>query len=127
MTSITDRERQEIEAANASGDTPVVFIHGLWVLPSSWADWADFAALADDVYDYGGAWEENTDWLYYAYYYASEILTDDGVYGRIAEVEALAPSAVKTYFRGRLMQWQAHTYVAMILNYHAFQYKYFNP
>src|SRR4030095_10183707 len=42
MTSITDRERQEIEAANASGDTPVVFVHGLWVLPSSWANWADF-------------------------------------------------------------------------------------
>ena len=42
MTSISDRERQEIEAANASGDTPVVFIHGLWVLPSSWANWADF-------------------------------------------------------------------------------------
>jgi len=42
MTSITDRERQEIEAANTSGDTPVVFIHGLWVLPSSWANWADF-------------------------------------------------------------------------------------
>ena len=42
MTSITDRERQEIDAANASGDTPVVFVHGLWVLPSSWANWADF-------------------------------------------------------------------------------------
>jgi pimeloyl-ACP methyl ester carboxylesterase len=42
MTSIADRERQEIEAANASGETPVVFIHGLWVLPSSWDNWADF-------------------------------------------------------------------------------------
>ena len=42
MTSISDRERQEIEAANTSGDTPVVFIHGLWLLPSSWANWADF-------------------------------------------------------------------------------------
>ncbi len=42
MTSISDRERQEIAAANASGDTPVVLIHGLWVLPSSWANWADF-------------------------------------------------------------------------------------
>jgi non-heme chloroperoxidase len=42
MTSIADRERQEIEAANATGDTPVVLIHGLWVLPSSWANWADF-------------------------------------------------------------------------------------
>jgi len=42
MTSISDRERREIEAANASGDTPVVFIHGLWVLPSSWGNWVDF-------------------------------------------------------------------------------------
>ena len=42
MTSISNRERQEIEAANASGDTPVVLIHGLWVLPSSWANWVDF-------------------------------------------------------------------------------------
>jgi non-heme chloroperoxidase len=42
MTSISDREHREIEAANASGNTPVVFIHGLWVLPSSWANWAKF-------------------------------------------------------------------------------------
>jgi non-heme chloroperoxidase len=42
MTSISDRENQEIMAANASDKTPVVFIHGLWVLPSSWANWADF-------------------------------------------------------------------------------------
>jgi pimeloyl-ACP methyl ester carboxylesterase len=41
-TSISARENREIEAANASGDTPVVFIHGLWLLPSSWANWADF-------------------------------------------------------------------------------------
>ena len=27
MTSISERERGEIEAANASGRTPVVFIH----------------------------------------------------------------------------------------------------
>src|SRR4029453_14523102 len=42
MTSISERESQELEAANASGNTPVVFIHGLWLLPSSWANWADF-------------------------------------------------------------------------------------
>jgi pimeloyl-ACP methyl ester carboxylesterase len=42
MASISERERREIEAANASGTTPVVFIHGLWLLPSSWAKWADF-------------------------------------------------------------------------------------
>ena len=42
MASISVRENREIEAANASGNTPVVFIHGLWLLPSSWANWADF-------------------------------------------------------------------------------------
>jgi non-heme chloroperoxidase len=42
MTSISERERAEIQAANASGKTPVVFIHGLWLLPSSWDRWADF-------------------------------------------------------------------------------------
>ena len=40
--SISERENREIEAANASGNTPVVLIHGLWLLPSSWANWADF-------------------------------------------------------------------------------------
>src|SRR6478752_8535440 len=42
MASVSERESREIEAANASGTTPVVFIHGLWLLPSSWANWADF-------------------------------------------------------------------------------------
>jgi pimeloyl-ACP methyl ester carboxylesterase len=42
VASISERENREIEAANASGYTPVVFIHGLWVLPSSWANWTDF-------------------------------------------------------------------------------------
>jgi non-heme chloroperoxidase len=41
-TSITDRELEQIERANATTATPVVFIHGLWLLPSSWANWADF-------------------------------------------------------------------------------------
>ncbi len=31
----------QIEAANAGGRPPVVFIHGLWLLPSSWQRWAD--------------------------------------------------------------------------------------
>ena len=39
MTEITSRETQEIEDANASGKTPVVFVHGLWLLPSSWDRW----------------------------------------------------------------------------------------
>jgi pimeloyl-ACP methyl ester carboxylesterase len=42
MASVSERENREIEAANASGNTPVVFIHGLWLLPSSWDNWAGF-------------------------------------------------------------------------------------
>jgi pimeloyl-ACP methyl ester carboxylesterase len=39
-------ELDQIKAANASGLTPVVFIHGLWLLPSSWDRWA---AVFDDA------------------------------------------------------------------------------
>jgi pimeloyl-ACP methyl ester carboxylesterase len=41
MTPITERETRQIEQANTSGNTPVVFIHGLWLLPSSCDRWAD--------------------------------------------------------------------------------------
>jgi pimeloyl-ACP methyl ester carboxylesterase len=36
---ISERESRQIDAANASGRAPVVFIHGLWLLPSSWDRW----------------------------------------------------------------------------------------
>lgn len=39
--AITPQETEQIEAANAAGRTPVVFIHGLWLLPSSWRRWAE--------------------------------------------------------------------------------------
>jgi pimeloyl-ACP methyl ester carboxylesterase len=38
--TITDHEAEQIERANATGLTPVVFVHGLWLLPSSWDRWA---------------------------------------------------------------------------------------
>jgi pimeloyl-ACP methyl ester carboxylesterase len=47
MTSTTDgtstidgHEAEQIQRANASGRTPVVFVHGLWLLASSWDRWA---------------------------------------------------------------------------------------
>src|SRR5829696_4769998 len=40
--AVSERESKQIEAANTSGKTPVVFIHGLWLLPSSWNNWVDF-------------------------------------------------------------------------------------
>ena len=39
-TTITDYETAQVERANATTATPVVFIHGLWLLPSSWEPWA---------------------------------------------------------------------------------------
>src|SRR2546429_6279285 len=39
-TTIVEHEMQQVERANATGRPPVVFIHGLWLLPSSWDRWA---------------------------------------------------------------------------------------
>jgi pimeloyl-ACP methyl ester carboxylesterase len=41
MTDAVSRTTDEqIERANATDKTPVVFVHGLWLLPSSWNRWA---------------------------------------------------------------------------------------
>src|SRR6266404_1128741 len=37
---ISEHELDQIERANATTATPVVFVHGLWLLPSSWDRWA---------------------------------------------------------------------------------------
>ncbi|MEW2164787.1 alpha/beta hydrolase [Streptomyces sp. NPDC007084] len=37
---MTLNDAQQIERANATGRVPVVFVHGLWLLPSSWDRWA---------------------------------------------------------------------------------------
>jgi non-heme chloroperoxidase len=53
-TRITERELEQVERANATTATPVVFIHGLWLLPSSWDRWvalfeeAGYVALTPD-------------------------------------------------------------------------------
>jgi pimeloyl-ACP methyl ester carboxylesterase len=52
MAAITEYESTQIADANKTGKTPVVFVHGLWLLPSSWDRWrarfetAGFATLA---------------------------------------------------------------------------------
>jgi non-heme chloroperoxidase len=38
--AITEHELAESERANQTGRPPVVFVHGLWLLPSSWDRWA---------------------------------------------------------------------------------------
>jgi non-heme chloroperoxidase len=39
MERITDHEQEEVRQANESGRPPVVFVHGLWLLPTSWDRW----------------------------------------------------------------------------------------
>ncbi len=52
--TIGERELEQIERANATTATPVVFVHGLWLLPSSWDRWgsvfeaAGYVALTPD-------------------------------------------------------------------------------
>ncbi len=37
--TLTDDENDQLARANASGRTPVVFVHGLWLLAGSWDRW----------------------------------------------------------------------------------------
>ena len=54
MADITTHEEDQINAANVSGRAPVVFVHGLWLLPTSWDQWravfedAGYTTLAPD-------------------------------------------------------------------------------
>jgi non-heme chloroperoxidase len=49
--TITEHEMEQVARANETKKQPVIFIHGLWLLPSSWERWArlfedeDFVAL----------------------------------------------------------------------------------
>src|SRR3954464_5437043 len=51
---MSEHTSRQVDAANQSGRTPVVFVHGLWLLPSSWDRWAavfeeaGFAAVTAD-------------------------------------------------------------------------------
>jgi non-heme chloroperoxidase len=38
--TITEHEAEQVQRANGTGLQPVVFVHGLWLLPSSWDRWA---------------------------------------------------------------------------------------
>ena len=58
-STLTEHEAAQVERANASGATPVVFVHGLWLLP------LELGPLGDAVrggrlrgVDTGLAWRE---------------------------------------------------------------------
>src|SRR3954471_9621471 len=46
---------EQIEQANASGRTPVVFVHGLWLLRTSWERW-------ETLFDEAGYAPVSADW-----------------------------------------------------------------
>jgi pimeloyl-ACP methyl ester carboxylesterase len=41
VSTIATHEQQDVDKVNATGRTPAVFVHGLWLLPSSWDRWAE--------------------------------------------------------------------------------------
>ena len=40
MTTAISSEHEQVDEANATGLMPVVLVHGLWLLPTSWDRWA---------------------------------------------------------------------------------------
>jgi non-heme chloroperoxidase len=64
MASLSEREERQVEHANMSARVPVVFVHGLWLLASSWDRWrelfeqAGYATVAAEWPDDPGAVEE---------------------------------------------------------------------
>src|SRR6202044_3968973 len=40
-TTTSVHEAAQLDRANATGSIPVVFVHGLWLLPSSWDRWRE--------------------------------------------------------------------------------------
>src|SRR5215468_8413274 len=47
--TMTDYEAAQVDRANASTARPIVFVHGLWLLPSSWDRWVKLFEEADYV------------------------------------------------------------------------------
>jgi non-heme chloroperoxidase len=45
----TEHEAAQVQRANAAGATPVMFVHGLYLLPSSWDRWAELFETAGYV------------------------------------------------------------------------------
>jgi pimeloyl-ACP methyl ester carboxylesterase len=106
--SITTHELEQIERANASGRRPVVFVHGLWLLPNSWDRWAALFEEAGYIALTPG-WPDDPDTVAEANAHP-EVLADKTV-GQVADhVEAIIrrlqqkPAIVGHSFGGLLAQ-----------------------
>src|SRR5437868_12444306 len=83
--TISGHETEQIERANASTSTPVVFVHGLWLLPSSWDRWAALFEEAGYVALTPG-WPDDPDTVAEAKAHP-EVFADKGI-GEIADYQA---------------------------------------
>jgi hypothetical protein len=46
VETIVEFEKRQIERANSLNKQPVVFVHGLWLLPSAWNRWTEIFEAA---------------------------------------------------------------------------------
>jgi pimeloyl-ACP methyl ester carboxylesterase len=106
--AITTHELEQIDRANASGRRPVVFVHGLWLLPNSWDRWAALFEEAGYIALTPG-WPDDPDTVAEANAHP-EVLADKTV-GHVADhVEAIIrrlqqkPAIVGHSFGGLLAQ-----------------------
>jgi non-heme chloroperoxidase len=83
--TMTDYEAAQVERANASTAAPVVFVHGLWLLPSSWDRWVTFFEEAGYVAVTPG-WPDDPETVAEAREHP-EVFAGKGI-GQIADYEA---------------------------------------
>jgi len=84
-STITDHEAAQVDRANASKAIPVVFVHGLWLLPSSWDRWVNLFEEAGYVAVTPG-WPDDPETVAEAREHP-EVFAGKGI-GEIADYEA---------------------------------------
>jgi non-heme chloroperoxidase len=111
VSTTTGHDQQQVEHANASGLMPVVFIHGLWLLPSSWDRWAEvfeqagYAPLTPGwPDDPGSVVEANNDPEVFAHKTVGQVA--DHFAGLIGELQK-KPAVIGHSFGGLLAQIMA--------------------
>jgi len=82
--AIGEHDAEQIRRANATTSTPVVFVHGLWLLPSSWDRWAELFEQAGYVAVQPG-WPDDPDSVAEAKAHP-EVFAGKGI-GEIADYE----------------------------------------
>ena len=107
-STLTPDEIEQADKANASGKTPVVFVHGLWLLPNSWDRWAELFDAAGYASVLPG-WPDDPDTVDEANEHP-EVFARKGVADIADHVEALIsrldrrPALVGHSFGGLLVQ-----------------------